>query len=77
MKNRKKAAVALLLGTIFLPAVMNKHQQPPACDTARLQRHGPTIQAVATAAAEGQQWAIQAVQTWEAAGRPSEGDTLP
>jgi len=77
MKSPTKAALALLLGTIFLPVVMNKHQEPPACDTARLERHGPTIQAVATAVAEGQQWAIDAVETWDAAGRPSERPTPP
>jgi len=77
MKNRTNVALALLLGTIFLPNVMNKYQPPPACDTAKLQSHGPTIQAVATAVAEGEQWAIDAVETWEAAGRPTDGDNSP
>ncbi len=77
MTNRRKAALALLLGTIFLPLTMNRYQ--PGCGTA-LERYGddaPAIRAVATAFAAGEQWAIDAVETWEAAGRPGEIPTQP
>lgn len=59
MRNWRRTATVLLLGTIFLPVVMKNHE--PGCGTA-LESYGqeaPTIRAVATAFAEGQEWAIE------------------
>ncbi|MBA7572251.1 hypothetical protein ES708_14027 [subsurface metagenome] len=77
MRNRRKAALALLLTTIFLPVVMNKHQGCTVPDLDTYGDNAPAIRAVATAFAERQDWAIEAVETWEAGGSPSQTPDRP
>lgn len=73
MTCRTKALLALLLATIFLLILTSRH--PPACATP-IQKLGPpppTIPPVATTYPDREHWPIEAVQTWEAHGRPPAG----